>query len=155
MNSKFDELKKKNAAAIQQMEKATNMTIVDSAQWTALINIQKTQSEQLTALYSELQNKATQNMLSSLYGTLSTLTDDLDEILKAGSASMAQAIAEQTEALSTQVGKQNEQFALQMNNLKDTTSDMKKKLIPLLIGIPTAVQVLFLTAYILLEIYLK
>ena len=58
MNSKFESLKQKNAAAIQQMEKATNLTIVDTKMWEKMIELQQTQSDQLTAIYYVVLDKA-------------------------------------------------------------------------------------------------
>ena len=155
MSSKFDSLKQKNAANIQKMEQATNLTIVDSEQWAALINTVKNLNEQMNMNRQEVQITATERNLNETKQAVRDQTKNLKTVLDTASKSMADSIAEQTEALSQQAGNQNEQFGLQMNKLAEATSDIKKKLIPLLIGIPSAVQVLFLTVYILLEIFLK
>lgn len=155
MSSKFESLKQKNAAAIQQMEKATNLTIVDSKMWEKLIELQQTQCDQLTAIFNEITYKAEETSLQDVKGVLEKQKTAIESAAKSSSEKMERSISDQTEALSKQVGRQNEQFGFQMNNLSETTSEIRKKLLPLLIGIPTAVQVLFLTAYILLEIFLK
>ena len=155
MSSKFDSLKQKNAANIQKMEQATNLTIVDSEQWAALINTVKNLNEQMNMNRQEVQITATEQNLNQTKQAVQDQTKNLKTVLDTASKSMTDSIAEQTEVLSQQAGNQNEQFGLQMNNLAEATSDIKKKLIPLLIGITSAVQVLFLTAYILLEIFLK
>ena len=155
MNSKFESLKQKNAAAIQQMEKATNLTIVDTKMWENMIELQQTQCDQLTAIYYVVLDKADETSLQAVKDVLESQKTAIESAAETASKKMTEGISDQTEALSQQVGKQKDQFSLQMNNLEDTTSEIRKKLLPLLIGIPTAVQVLFLTAYILLEIYLK
>ncbi len=155
MSSKFESLKQKNAANIQKMEQATNLTIVDSEQWAALINTVKNLNEQMNMNRQEVQITATEQNLNETKQAVQDQTKNLKTVLDTASKSMTDSIVEQTEALSQQVGNQNEQFGLQMNKLAETTSDIKKKLIPLLIGIPSAIHVLFLTAYILLEIFLK
>ena len=155
MNSKFESLKQKNAAAIQQMEKATNLTIVDTKMWEKMIELQQTQCDQLTAIYYVALDKADETSLQAVKGVLEKQKTAIESAAETASKKMTESISDKTEALSQQVGRQNEQFGFQINNLSETTSDIRKKLLPLLIGIPTAVQVLFLTAYILLEIYLK
>ncbi len=61
----------------------------------------------------------------------------------------------QQRELSKQVGKVNESMLSASNNLSQDMKQIKKKLLPLLIGIPTAIQVLLTTVCILSVMFLK
>lgn len=99
MGLEFESLKQKNAANIQKMEKATILTIVDSEQWTALINTVKNLNEQMNMNRQEVMITATEQNLDETKTAVENQAANLKMVLDTTSKSLTESIADQTEAL--------------------------------------------------------
>ena len=155
MNSRYESLKKQNAKLQNELETAAQMTVVSTDKWVSLLQLQATQSAQLNEIYNCAKVSATQTSLGTLSGKIDQQQADLKKAVKDASTDAMTDIKTAAEKFCTQAGKKTDDFASKITELEDTTADIRKKLIPLLIGIPTGVQVLFLTAFILWEIFSK
>ena len=155
MNSKYESLKKQNAKLQNELESAVKMTVVSTDKWEALLKLQATQSEQLDEIYKFAKSSAGQTTLLTLSEKVDRQQEDLKTAVKDASTDAITDIKTAADGFCTQAGKKTDDFASKITELENTTADIRKRLIPLLIGIPTGVQVLFLTVYILWEIFSK
>ena len=142
-------LKKSNNQMISTMEKATSVTIAESDYWKAVIELNRNQNRQLSLIAEEQVNEELIDQYSvqifyQLSKEISEQTDTIQDLLD-----------KQQRELSKQVGKVNESMLSASNNLSQDMKQIKKKLLPLLIGIPTAIQVLLTTVCILSVMFLK
>ena len=142
-------LKKSNNQMISTMEKATSVTIAESDYWKALIELNRNQNRQLNLIAEKQVNEELIDQYSTqiFYQLSKEILDQTDTI--------QDLLDKQQRELSKQVGKVNESMLSASNNLSQDMKQIKKKLLPLLIGIPTAIQVLLTTVCILSVMFLK
>lgn len=134
---------------ISTMEKATSVTIAESDYWKALIELNRNQNRQLNLIAEKQVNEELIDQYSTqiFYQLSKEILDQTDTI--------QDLLDKQQRELSKQVGKVNESMLSASNNLSQDMKQIKKKLLPLLIGIPTAIQVLLTTVCILSVMFLK
>ena len=148
---------------IRSMSQTTQFTLVNADQWKALLKYMEFQNRYMNSMAEVLKTKVSEETAQRLGGAIICSCEDLwnkekatlEDILSSAASDAALKISAPVLDLKKQAGVQKEEFSSELRKMSDTTSYLGKKLIPLLIGIPTAVQLLFLTAYILLEIFFK
>lgn len=134
---------------ISTMEKATSVTIAESDYWKALIELNRNQNRQLNLIAEKQVNEE----LIDQYST--QIFYQLSKEILDQTGTIQDLLDKQQRELSKQVGKVNESMLSASNNLSQDMKQIKKKLLPLLIGIPTAIQVLLTTVCILSVMFLK
>ncbi len=156
MSLNYEELKQKNAPKkvtandmIAKMEQASQVTILESDYWKALINLNKNQNQQLTFIE---QNQVTEDTINH-YST--QIIIQLKKRISEQENTIMNLVENQQSEISKQAGKMNESMLSAENQMNNLLNQLKKKWIPIFFGTVIGVQVLFQTVSILLEIYLK
>ena len=140
----YEELKRRNDTNINKLQQTPSITIIDSESWQTLIELNKDQSTLLedTADIQTVKTcteNSTKAVITELRDQEDSLKTDITEIQK-------------------QAGKMSENISSMEKILKktnDISEQLKKKWITILIGVPTAVQILFWTVYILWQVLQK
>lgn len=152
----YEELKQRNAPQkatsndmIAKMEQASQVTIVESDYWKALINLNRSQNQQLNLISENQVNEDTISHYSAqiLLQLKKNITEQENLIQKE--------LKNQETILTEQAGKMNESMLSVTEPMKDLLKGLKKKWIPIFFGTMTDIQVFFQILSILLEIYLK
>lgn len=145
MSLDYENLKLKNAEHLTKMEEATSVTIVDRDCWQELIQL-------LTNQQTLLEN-----------------TIDKDQMVKLTTYSIHQVEAKlkyQTDQIADRISSQQQQAGKLSENISSATKEMSssiehfqkammKKCLPLMIAIPSAIQILLFLGFILWQALLK
>ncbi len=125
------------------------VTIVESDYWKALINLNRTQNQQLSTIEQNQVNEETINHYSA------QIILQLKKRMTEQDSMIQKELKNQETILTEQAGKMNESMLSAENQTKDFMKELKKKWIPIFFGTIIGIQIIFQTVSILLEIYLK
>lgn len=145
MSLDYENLKQQNAEHLTKMEEATSVTIVDRDCWQELIQL-------LTNQQALLEN-----------------TIDKDQMVKLTTYSIRQVETEvkyQTDQIADRISSQQQQVGKMSENISSAVKEMNrsiehfqksmmKKWLPLMIAIPSAIQILLFLGFILWQALLK
>ena len=140
----YEELKRRNDTNINKLQNAPSITIIDQELWQTLIDLNKDQTTLLEDT-ADIQ-------------TVKTCTENSKKAVKTELINQTNSLKAKIEDLEKQVGNLNESISSVEKRLKKTdniSEELKQKWLPLLIGVPTAVQILSWTVYILWQVLQK
>lgn len=144
MSLNYEELKRRNDTNINKLQNAPSITIIDQELWQTLIDLNKDQTTLLEDT-ADIQ-------------TVKTCTENSKKAVKTELINQTNSLKAKIEDLEKQVGNLNESISSVEKRLKKTdniSEELKQKWLPLLIGVPTAVQILSWTVYILWQVLQK
>lgn len=155
----YEELKQKNAPKkatandmIAKMEQASQVTIVESDYWKALIQLNRNQNQELSIMSKQIESKAETGSVTNMLNSAITI---INRKMEEKTDSMKSELKEHQNEMEKQAGKMNESMLSVTEQTNSLLNQLKKKWIPIFFGTMIGVQVFFQTVSILLEIYLK
>ena len=159
MSLNYEELKQKNAPQkatandmIAKMEQASQVTIVESDYWKALINLNRNQNQELSIMSKQLESKAETESVTNMLNSAITITN---RKMEEKTNSIKSELKEHQNEMEKQAGKMHESMLSVTEQTNSLLNQLKKKWIPIFFGTMIGVQVLFQIVSILLEIYLN